>query len=88
MSVNEILKQRQKTHGEFEEHANITQKLKRVIDYSNAILTDEQKEALEMIFHKIGRVLAGDPNHKDNWDDIAGYAMLVSKAIDRDEKNE
>jgi hypothetical protein len=36
---------------------------------------------LEMIAHKIGRVLAGDPNHADHWDDIAGYARLVARRV-------
>jgi hypothetical protein len=36
-----------------------------------------QLEALEMIFHKIARILNGDPNYKDSWVDIVGYAQLV-----------
>jgi hypothetical protein len=40
-----------------------------------------QVEALEMIAHKIGRILSGDPNHQDHWDDIAGYAKLVSERL-------
>ena len=35
-----------------------------------------------MILHKIGRILAGDPNHKDHWVDIAGYANLPIKEIE------
>ena len=23
----------------------------------------------------------GDPNHKDHWDDVAGYAHIVSQRI-------
>ena len=34
-------------------------------------LNDAQTEALDMIFHKIGRILAGDPNFRDHWQDIA-----------------
>ena len=44
-------------------------------------LSEVQKEALEMIQHKIGRILAGNPDHKDHWDDIAGYAKLVSDRL-------
>lgn len=40
-------------------------------------LTFEQMEALEMIQHKIGRILSGNPNEPDHWKDIAGYATLV-----------
>jgi hypothetical protein len=37
---------------------------------------------LEMIAHKIARILSGDPNHRDHWEDIAGYAELVVREID------
>ncbi|WP_257617167.1 hypothetical protein [Campylobacter pinnipediorum] len=37
-----------------------------------------------MIAHKIARILAGNPNYKDHWDDIAGYATLVSKELEND----
>jgi hypothetical protein len=41
-----------------------------------------QREALEMIAHKIARILSGDPNHKDHWEDIAGYAELVVRELE------
>lgn len=49
-------------------------------------LADDQKEALEMIAHKIGRVLCGDPDYADSWHDIAGYAKLVEDRLVADEK--
>lgn len=78
-----LLAERAKTHGDFGEHASITQQLKtRMFATSNwADLSCIQKEALEMIAHKIGRILAGDPNERDHWDDIAGYARLVSQRL-------
>jgi hypothetical protein len=42
-------------------------------------LSDQQIEALEMIAHKIGRIIAGDPDFDDHWDDIAGYAKIANK---------
>lgn len=44
-------------------------------------LTASQKEALDMIQHKIGRILNGDPTYDDNWKDIAGYATLVAEEL-------
>lgn len=44
-------------------------------------LDPDQKEALEMIAHKIGRILNGDPNYADSWHDIAGYAKLVDDRL-------
>lgn len=34
-----------------------------------------------MIATKVGRILSGDQNHKDSWDDLAGYARLISEQI-------
>jgi hypothetical protein len=40
-----------------------------------------QREALEMIAHKIARIINGDPNYADSWVDIAGYAKLVADRL-------
>ncbi len=79
-----ILADRGKTHGDYVDHAMRTQELKYVMEYSRNWpgLNYSQREALHMIAHKIGRILAGNPNHKDHWDDIAGYARLVAKQLD------
>lgn len=84
METAELLAERGKTHGNFVDHATITQNLKRDMRaWDNwDKLSTPQKEALEMIVHKIGRILAGNPNYKDHWDDIAGYAELASKACE------
>ena len=84
METEELLEERGKTHGDFTVHAIITQSIKEcygvTIGYEN--LTSPQKEALDMIAHKIGRIIAGNPDVKDHWDDIAGYAKLVSMRIE------
>ncbi len=36
-----------------------------------------------MIAHKIASILAGDPNEIDHWRDIAGYATLIVKELER-----
>jgi len=82
-NISAILDERGKKYGKFSSHASITQRLKDVMrNTSNwTILTDDQKEALEMNAHKIGRILNGDPNYADSWDDIAGYAKLVGDRL-------
>lgn len=82
MDTREILEQRNATHGDYTDHARITQEAKRAF-YGNIVSTldDCQKEAVDMIIHKLGRIGAGNPNFKDHWDDIAGYATLVSDRI-------
>ena len=83
----ETLEERGKRYGEFRTHAAITQALKQVMFHHNCIegvwdnLTDSQREALEMIAHKIGRILNGNPNYRDSWIDIAGYAQLVADEL-------
>ena len=44
-------------------------------------LDPDQREALEMIAHKIARIVNGDPNYADSWVDIAGYATLVADRL-------
>ena len=83
--INKTLNERDKTYGDFSLHAKITQDLKCVMQqcpkWSN--LNCSQREALEMIQHKIGRILNGDPNHADSWIDIAGYATLVANRLEK-----
>jgi hypothetical protein len=82
MTIEKTLKQRQKTHGEFATHAKISQQLKAVLwEHDFQELDADQIEALEMICHKIARVLNGDPSHHDHWHDIAGYATLVGDRL-------
>lgn len=82
MSIEKTLKQRQKTHGCFVGHARISQELKSVLRHHGVNdLAVDQIEALEMIAHKIARVLNGDPNIHDHWHDIAGYATLVAERL-------
>lgn len=81
--IDAILAERGKRYGTFMGHARVTQALKQAMyDHPNyAGLPTDAQEALEMIVHKIGRIVNGDPNYADSWDDIAGYAKLVSDRI-------
>ena len=83
--VAQILTERGERYGKFLGHATIAQDLKNVINVAletrKKILEDDQLEALEMICHKIGRILNGDPNYADSWVDIAGYAKLVADRL-------
>lgn len=40
-------------------------------------------EAATMILHKLSRIAIGGPTYRDNWMDIAGYAMRVVMEMDR-----
>jgi hypothetical protein len=77
--LDKILVERGNRYGQFSGHARITQSLKRAMVNSPNwdALPDDMKECLEMVAHKIGRILNGDPQYRDSWDDIMGYVKLV-----------
>lgn len=87
-AINEILEERGARYGKFENHATISQTLKEAMKYTQLWdnLADDQKEALEMIQHKIARILNGDPNYDDSWRDIAGYATLIVERLNGNSK--
>lgn len=82
--IDAVLEERGKSHGDFKVHSNVTQNMKRSMQASPNwdLLTDDKKEALEMVAHKIGRILAGDPNFQDHYTDIIGYTRLVEKDLE------
>lgn len=84
--INATLVERGSRYGPFSGHAAITQNLKGVMAATEGWdrLNPSQREALEMVVHKIGRILNGDPNYNDNWIDISGYAQLVVRQLDGD----
>ena len=90
--TTEILKERGQRYGRFDGHANVTQRLKGVIAGELHIrrkeLANDQQEALDMICHKIGRIINGDANYEDSWRDIAGYAQLVADRLLEPKKEE
>ena len=82
-NIDETLKERGSRYGEFPEHAEITQGIKSAMIDSNNWdgLDNDMKECLEMVAHKIGRILNGDPTYIDSWTDIIGYTRLVEKRL-------
>jgi len=82
-NIDDTLKERGSRYGDFKEHARITQNIKRaMVDSPNwASLSDDKREALEMLAHKVGRVLNGDPEYHDSWHDIIGYTKLVADTL-------
>jgi len=85
-NVDEVLQERGERYGKFTGHAGITQQLKSFTRIAlvarNKKLADDQLESLDMIYHKIGRIINGDPDYADSWIDIAGYAKLVADRLE------
>lgn len=87
-TIDETLKERGSRYGEFSGHANISQRIKdAMFDTAGwGRLQPDQRECLEMVAHKIARILNGDPNYIDSWHDIIGYVRLVEKRLEHMEK--
>jgi hypothetical protein len=89
VDIKELLEGRGTSYGKFSSHAEVTQSLKLVVFNTKArekFSSSDQVEALEMILHKIGRIVNGDHDYLDNWVDIAGYAKLVADRLQGEEK--
>lgn len=78
-SIEATLAERGARYGDFTDHAIIAQALQDTIRaYPGwGELSSNQRQALTVIADKIARILNGDPNYRDNWHDIAGYAKLA-----------
>lgn len=79
--IDKTLAERGSRYGSFADMAAISQALCEVMRATPGWkkLTPSQKEALEMIQHKIARMLNGDPTYEDNAVDIVGYSTLMLK---------
>jgi hypothetical protein len=82
-SIEQTLIEREEMYGSFFQHSRLTQDLKRTMHEHDGweALTDDKRESLDMIAHKIGRILCGDSEYKDSWHDIVGYAKLVDDTL-------
>jgi hypothetical protein len=83
VTIEETLAVRGKSYGDFLEQASLSCSLKEMLHRTRGwqSLAPDQREALDMISVKIGRLLTGDPNHFDGWHDIEGYARLVASRL-------
>ena len=76
--VGYVLEARGKVHGDFKMNSLISQYLKDTArdgdNWEN--LSHVEKEAIDMILHKVSRAVNGTYN-EDDYIDIAGYATLV-----------
>lgn len=84
--VDATLDARAVDYGKFIEGAEVIQMLKRVVlnalNNRDKTLAHDQAEAMDMIIHKIGRIVNGNPDVVDHWLDIAGYAKLVADRLE------
>jgi len=82
-SVDTVLTERGNDYGDYASKAQFIQGVKYLMRTSPSweAMDADMRESMEMIAHKMGRVVYGDPTHKDNFVDIAGYATLVADRL-------
>lgn len=84
--IQQILNERNSTHGHWKKQACAAYMIREAIEDNVAkTLRPYQSEALNMIIVKISRIISGDPNIQDHWEDIAGYATLVAKELESEQ---
>ena len=85
-NVDKTLDARAQMYGKFKDGAALMQAIKRTMaahaSKHDKTFADDQWEALEMIVHKMGRIVNGDPDVVDHWVDIAGYATLIADRLE------
>ena len=80
-----LLNEREKTHGDFEDVARVAQALKFALAHGpTEELPDVHRESLDLICTKIARIVCGDHNEIDHWRDCIGYAQLVLNHITKE----
>lgn len=94
--VQGITDQRAARYGDFRGHAAAAQAMKQVVSdslasnplYAAMPVSDQMivKEGLDMILHKIGRIVNGDPTYDDSWVDIEGYSKITRERICKQER--
>jgi len=84
-NIDQTIDERALDYGKFKDSAALMQSIKRLLaDHArrhDKTFADDQWEALEMIVHKMARIVNGNPDKVDHWVDIAGYAKLVADRL-------
>ena len=84
--LTDIMNERGSVYGPFHRNASVAQSLKEVMHRAPNWdkLPNYMKESLDLICTKISRILTGESDHVDNWDDIGGYARLPSRYLNEE----
>jgi len=74
-----------KLYGEFEDIARISQKIKDMYCMYNHDETDPViNEGIDMIIHKLARIINGGSRYIDNYRDIQGYCQLIINHLENE----
>lgn len=81
METEELIEEREKTHGPYALYCFHAQRLKDAVRNTTgwSKLDAVAKETLEANACKTARILTGDPKFIDHWDDQAGYSKQAAR---------
>lgn len=79
--IETILAERGKKYGDFADVAEVYCEITKILHSQGEFASPAITAALDMIAMKLARIVCGNPEYVDNWDDIAGYATLAAKAL-------
>lgn len=90
MQIDEILHRKSKSKGKFSDRATLNQMLKGSLRWHAnwQELSDDKKEALEMIMDKISMIMNANPESRKTWFNVAGYAKLIADTLPDEEEEE
>lgn len=79
--IQATLAERGARYGDFSDHAVVAQGVQDVMRATSGWgrLDAVKRQALTVIADKIARILSGDPEYRDNWHNIQGYARLAEE---------
>lgn len=82
--IDATLDERGKRYGSYMEKAYIIQDIKKILRAASSWekMDPDMQESLEMVVHKIGRIVTGDPEYLDSWVDVAGYVTLIVRRLE------
>jgi len=91
MKPEELLEERGKIYGDVRDNMNCAYELTQVLKrYNRPIRIDYNSighmGCLDMIMHKLARIMTGKEIHLDNYDDICGYAKLARNIAEQQKK--
>lgn len=77
-----LLAERGRTHGDFKNVAVVYKALVSAMGAAGGSSVEDPQHdlALKMFCLKMARIICGNPNERDHWKDIGGYARLGEDA--------
>lgn len=87
--IDTLIDTRRHTHGDYLVRSAASQAIKQVFaEHGMNALAPVYRDTLDMIAVKVSRILSGQADYFDHWDDIAGYSQCASRACPQKPRRE